>query len=586
MHRGEARDEANADPDDGILGGEAGSRRRGVPLKTPSLAVAHARFARAALAIYLAAAAFSVAFLLVALVTDMSHEEEQSRERLLVRTEIRAQSLSQHLGLLVDELHRLAARSELNLFDRDLAPEKSLLKLSHERSAFFNLGVAILDEGGNVLWSEPAAFVPRRKFGDERWFSGVRSKRAMRVVPVQPDRPDAVLYLVMPVLKNDAFSGALLGGIDLAKGAPLTTEPTARTILTTRDGAVVYPPVPPELASEPGWRGLFKKASTSFTRDERLGGSMSMVAAAPVAGTGLFLVSVAPHKNIFQAARARFVARLVTALVLAGLPLGVLVAMLRRSLRLFQKSEEEAVRQERFRLLGEAASSIAHEVKNALNGLSMGLDLVVRKDDRPEAATRRERVLLELRREIRRLSDFTSELMTFSKGIEPRRARVNLVSLLPSATALLCDSAAELGVEIDVVTPDEAVEVTADPALFRTVVSNLVGNALEAATGRGGEALPRVEIRLVTRGDVAELRVRDTGPGVSDAMRPLLFEPFQTEKPSGVGIGLALSRRIAEAHGGKLVLEGNGVALDREGHAGSPRFRGASFLWTMPVESA
>jgi signal transduction histidine kinase len=176
--------------------------------------------------------------------------------------------------------------------------------------------------------------------------------------------------------------------------------------------------------------------------------------------------------------------------------------------------------------------------------------------------------------------------MTFSKGIEPRRARVDLVSLLPAATALLCDSAEELGVSLSVVTPDRAVEVTADPALLRTVVSNLVGNALEAAAGRDAGAAPRVEIRLATRGDVAELRVRDTGPGVSDSMRPHLFEPFQTQKPSGVGIGLALSRRIAEAHGGKLVLEGNGVSLAVEDEAGSMPYRGASFLWTLPVESA
>jgi signal transduction histidine kinase len=65
------------------------------------------------------------------------------------------------------------------------------------------------------------------------------------------------------------------------------------------------------------------------------------------------------------------------------------------------------------------------------------------------------------------------------------------------------------------------------------------------------------------------LRAADDGPGVSAAVRAKLFEPFVTGKPSGVGIGLALSRKIARAHGGDLVLE--------------PSARGASFLFTLPI---
>ena len=77
----------------------------------------------------------------------------------LLETHVRAHSLSQRLGLLVDELRRLSLRSEVDLFDEDLAPEKSLLQLSHERSTFFNLGVVILDQHGLVVWSEPKAFL-------------------------------------------------------------------------------------------------------------------------------------------------------------------------------------------------------------------------------------------------------------------------------------------------------------------------------------------------------------------------------------------------------------------------------------------
>jgi two-component system C4-dicarboxylate transport sensor histidine kinase DctB len=231
----------------------------------------------------------------------------------------------------------------------------------------------------------------------------------------------------------------------------------------------------------------------------------------------------------------------------------------------FQRSEQAAVREERLQHLGEAASSIAHEVKNALNGLSMGLELVVRPGD----PAKRERLLVELRNEISRLSEFTTELMTFSRGIEPRRTELDLAEFVPKVTGLLKDSAEESGTSLDVVALEQPILVHADPTLLHVVISNLVGNALEAV-GSVEDQPPHVEVRLQKRDKVAELRVVDNGKGVASKVRKTLFEPFQTGKPNGVGIGLALSRKIARAHGGDLTLE----AIPR----------GASFLLTLPLE--
>jgi len=98
------------------------------------------------------------------------------------------------------------------------------------------------------------------------------------------------------------------------------------------------------------------------------------------------------------------------------------------------------------------------------------------------------------------------------------------------------------------------------------VVSNLVGNALESLSVRESG---KVTVSLAREGAAAEVRVQDDGPGVSASLRAKLFEPFVTGKPSGVGIGLALSRKIARAHGGELVLE--------------PTAAGACFLFTLPI---
>lgn len=560
-----------------------------------ALAAAHARFARAALTIYLATAAVSVALLVVALFTDRDHDEDQTQEQLLLETDVRSHSLGQRLDLLVNELRRLSQRSELDLRDQDLTPEKSLLSIAHEQSAFFNVGVAIIDTRGDVIWAEPPAFLEQGvSFGKEEWFGSMRRSRTLSIVPVQPDRPGSLLYVVAPLVRGQEFTGVILGAVDLSRGSPISggraASSMAELILTTRDGAVVYPPVMPPITRDAAWRGLFATPRHEpSTETVILDGLPRVVAAAPVIGTDFVLLSVAKQDALFAAARTRLRTRLVTGLSLALVPALLLLFVLQRSLKVFRRSEEDAVREERLRLLGEAANSIAHEVKNALNGLSMGLDLVVRSyanaatggpmptraGDR-SPAERRERIVTELRREIQRLSEFTTELMTFSRGVELRTTRVDLADFVPKVIGLLRDAAEENGAEIHLTSPDHPVYVEADAALLHAVISNLTGNALDAALAESPS--PRVEVRLAEQGGEVILHVSDNGKGVSSTMRARLFEPFQTEKPNGVGIGLALSRKIARAHGGELSLA--------EAKGSPPALPGASFRLTLPLTTA
>jgi C4-dicarboxylate-specific signal transduction histidine kinase len=105
--------------------------------------------------------------------------------------------------------------------------------------------------------------------------------------------------------------------------------------------------------------------------------------------------------------------------------------------------------------------------------------------------------------------------------------------------------------------------------LLQIVVGNLVSNALDAVASSNP---PRLVVALGESRGHAQLRVEDNGAGVNEALRERLFEPFVTGKPSGVGMGLSISRRIARAHGGDLSLE----AKDS----------GAAFLLTLPLGAA
>jgi C4-dicarboxylate-specific signal transduction histidine kinase len=115
---------------------------------------------------------------------------------------------------------------------------------------------------------------------------------------------------------------------------------------------------------------------------------------------------------------------------------------------------------------------------------------------------------------------------------------------------------------------DHPVLVQGDPTLLQIIVGNLVSNALDAVAG---VEPPLIVVALASDDGHAEVRVEDNGPGVEPTFRERLFEPFVTGKPSGVGMGLSISRKIARAHGGDLVLDTTRT--------------GASFLLTLPTEA-
>jgi two-component system C4-dicarboxylate transport sensor histidine kinase DctB len=337
-------------------------------------------------------------------------------------------------------------------------------------------------------------------------------------------------------------------------------DPTAHelklglTVLATRQGAVVYPPKPPAFASEPAWARIFAQSSWEpFVTDATLAHEKRVLAGDAVPATDLVLLSVAREDDLFAPARSRLTTRLTLGLVTALLPIGLLVLLLRRTLRVFSETQEEAARDERLRMLGEAANLIAHEIKNTLNGLQMGVDVVLRQE--PGAKERAS--VTALRGEVRRLSEFTTELLTFSKGVVPRPGPMDLAGFVRKLSELSQEQATEAAVALIVEIPEERIEIRADSSLIHVVLSNLMSNAFDAGAKGIKVAVGRNWVR-----------VSDDGPGVPDTLKETLFEPFVTGKPSGVGIGLALSRKIARAHGGDLVLE--------------PTAKGASFLLTLP----
>jgi two-component system C4-dicarboxylate transport sensor histidine kinase DctB len=530
-----------------------------------AFALAHRRFERAVLAIYLATAAVALTLLVAMLVSDRAHQEEDARATLLLSTKVRANYLGHYLALLSGELRRLSLRSEIQLQRPNPVSERLRLRLEQERSAFFNVGIAGLNAEGVVTWSYPEDFLKEGTvLANAPWFHWVKHTRSPHIVPVEPEREDALLYVVAPVVRYNRFVGALLGAIDLAGGEAIGSEPAGHgtILIATRGGEVVYPPKPPDRLVKEQWRLLFEPQPTeAFLFEAPLFGDPAVVALVPVAGTDLVFLSVIEAEDFYRPATVRFWSRMGWGLGVVTIPLVALLLVLRRSLRTFRHSEEEAAREERLKTLGVAVNLIAHEFKNSLNGIRLGVDLLVAPNERRQNAT------TALRREITRLSAFTNDLLLFAKGVQPRMTTVDLKELARRVVELMGDPAKEAGARVSLVLAQSPVIVQADPTLLHSVIQNLIANAIDAVATVGHDGLVTVEVGL--DGNLATLRVRDNGPGVSKEVLPHLFEPFVTGKPNGTGLGLALSRKVARAHGGDLVLEEQNP--------------GAVFLLTLPL---
>jgi signal transduction histidine kinase len=192
-------------------------------------------------------------------------------------------------------------------------------------------------------------------------------------------------------------------------------------------------------------------------------------------------------------------------------------------------------------------AGIAHEVRNPLGALDLFAGLLAEElQGRPEAAH-----VARIRSELSALSKVVEEFLDYARARPPVREEVDLPRLLGEVADLAQPLAAERNVSLSI---EGAGEVRADPDQVRRAALNLVRNAVEAAPP--GSV---VEIAARTRDGEAAIEVADRGPGLSAEAKDRLFRPFFTTKEGGTGLGLALAKKVADAHEGALALE------DRDG---------------------
>ena len=196
--------------------------------------------------------------------------------------------------------------------------------------------------------------------------------------------------------------------------------------------------------------------------------------------------------------------------------------------------------------LGELAAGVAHELRNGLATLRGYLTLVER---RPEDGTLAD-YLEEMRRESDHLVRVVEDFLTFARPESARVGPVDLVGLAHRSAADPALGEEAVQVEADVAAP---AQVRGDAALLERALRNLLHNAARAQQEAREPAA--VICRVEQRDEGLAIVVEDRGPGLPAEVRERLFQPFVTDRPDGVGLGLSLAHRIVGLHGGTLRLE-------------------------------
>jgi signal transduction histidine kinase len=221
-------------------------------------------------------------------------------------------------------------------------------------------------------------------------------------------------------------------------------------------------------------------------------------------------------------------------------------------------------------VVGRLAAAIAHEIRNPLNYINLTLDHL-RSSFLPNDTGKREtfiRLTEQLKAEVGRINRLITDFLKYSRPSILELQPLNLRAAAEDALQVIAVQAADCGVQTRVEVKGEIPPVIADPESLRSILTNLLINAIQAIESEGGDII--VKLSADAAAQVARIEVVDTGSGIPADEMEKVFEPYYSTKETGTGLGLAIVKKALEDHGGTITVS-------------STRGRGTTFTITLPL---
>jgi signal transduction histidine kinase len=212
--------------------------------------------------------------------------------------------------------------------------------------------------------------------------------------------------------------------------------------------------------------------------------------------------------------------------------------------------EKVSLEGEHSRDMEKLSASIAHEIRNPITAAK---SLVQQMSEEPNSHDNPEYARVAVA-ELERVERSISHLLRFGRDEDLRVSDVRMVDVLESALETFRDRAVREGVEITRHFDTEG-HIQGDPDKLRRIIINLVGNGIDAMTEAHVES-PQLEVSMGENlaGSEVWVRLKDNGSGIPDALREKIFAPFVTSKRGGTGLGLPITKKLVEGHGGSIEL--------------------------------
>ncbi len=226
---------------------------------------------------------------------------------------------------------------------------------------------------------------------------------------------------------------------------------------------------------------------------------------------------------------------------------GALVELERRQRARLKEAQEELIQSNKFKVLGELASGMAHEIRNPLGSIQGALEII--KEDYKQGDKKFEFLNI-LFKEIRRLNRVVTDFLSYARPSQPALIGCDVNQLIQESLSIIKPEADKKRIALNANLNPQLPQIQADPSQIKQALLNLLLNSLQALENSG-----QIWVTSEAKDGWISMEIRDSGPGISPENLAKVFIPFFTTKKEGVGLGLGIVERIIQNHKGRISVE-------------------------------